>query len=329
VPAGADTFPAVAQAEPHGAVERRIWLDGELVPWDRATVHVLSHSLQRGSLVFDYMSVHATPRGRAVFRLREHVERFLRSAELVGLPLRRDREGIEAAIAETVRANPGATAVKVSAYFASIEVDVVPLDDRVSVAIAAYDPIADIVAHKPRKPHRNPLLRVWIEKDRRNRRDDILPPQAKVAANYASPMGAKWAAQRAGYDEILLIDAQGFVAEGPTTNVFLVEEGGSLCTPPSDHVVLGVTRSSVIEIAKREGISVHSSPVRPERLLAAREVFLTGTTAGVWPVGSIDGRPVGDGAEGPVSRRLRERFACVVSGQDPDFEHWLSVVEEG
>jgi len=319
----------VTQAEAHGAVERRIWLDGELVPWDQATVHVLSHSLQRGSLVFDYMSVHATPRGRAIFRLREHVERFLRSAELVGLPLRRDREGIEAAIALAVRANPGAAAVKVSAYLPSIEVDVVPLDDRVSLAIAAYDPIADIVAHKPRKPRKSPLLRVWIEKGRRNRRDDILPPQAKVAANYASPMAAKWAAQRAGYDEILLLDAQGFVAEGPTTNVFLVEDDGGLCTPPSEKVLLGVTRGSVIEIAKHDGISVRSSPVHPERLLAAREVFLTGTTAGVWPVGSIDGRAIGDGAEGPVSRRLRERFSRVVSGEDPAFEHWLTVVEEG
>jgi branched-chain amino acid aminotransferase len=318
----------VTQPGPHGAVERRIWLDGELVPWDQATVHVLSHSLQRGSLIFDYMSVHATPRGRAIFRLREHVERFLRSAELVGLPLRRDREAIEAAIVETVRANPGATAVKVSGYLASIEVDVVPLDDRVSLAIAAYDPSADIVRHKSQKPRASPVLRIWIEKDRRNRRDDIVPPQAKVAANYTSPMGAKWAAQRAGYDEILLLDEQGFVAEGPTTNLFLVEEDGGLCTPPAEKVLLGVTRSSIIEIAKHDDIPVRSSPVHPERLLTAPEVFLTGTTAGVWPVGSVDGRTIGDGAEGPVSRRLRERFARAASGEDPAFEHWLTVVDE-
>jgi branched-chain amino acid aminotransferase len=318
----------VTQPKPLGVVDRRIWLDGELVPWEQATVHVLSHSLQRGSLIFDYMSVHATPRGRAVFRLREHVERFLHSAELVGLPLRRDREVIEAAIVETVRANPGAVAVKVSAYLASIEVDVVPLDDRVSLAIAAYDPGADIVQHKSRKARVSPVLRVWIEKDRRNRRDDIVPPQAKVAANYASPMGAKWAAQRAGYDEILLVDEQGFVAEGPTTNLFLVEEDGGLCTPPEEKVLLGVRRSSIIEIAKHDGIPVRSSPVPPERLLTAAEVFLTGTTAGVWPVGFVDGRTIGDGAAGPVTQRLRERFARVTSGEDPAFEHWLTVVDE-
>ena len=318
----------MTQPKSLGVVERRIWLDGELVPWDQATVHVLSHSLQRGSLVFDYLSVHATRRGPAIFRLREHAERFLRSAELVGLPLRRDREAIEAAIVEAVRANPGATAVKVSAYLAAVEVDVVPLDDRVSLAVAAYDPDADVVQHKSQKPRASPVLRVWIEKDRRNRRGDIMSPQAKVAANYASPMGAKWAAQRAGYDEILLVYEQGFVAEGPTTNLFLVAEDGSLCTPPEEKVLLGVTRSSIIEIAKHDGIPVRVSPVRPERLLDAAEVFLTGTTAGVWPVGSIDGRTIGDGAAGPVSQKLRARFARVVSGEDSAFAHWLTTVNE-
>ena len=308
-------------------VDRRIWIDGALVPWERATVHVLSHSLQRGSLIFDYMSVHATAEGPAIFRLREHVERLLRSAELVDLPLGYDCDAIEAAVIETVRANPGATAVKVSAYFASIEVDVVPLDDHVSLAIAAYDPGPDIVGRKARKPSYHPVLKLWIEKDRRNRREDIVPPQAKVAANYVSPMGAKWAAQRAGYDDILLVDEDGYVAEGPTTNIFLIEANGSLVTPPERRVLLGVTRSSILAIAKDEGIAVSEDYVRPERLQQAAEVFVTGTTAGVWPVGSIDGREIGDGEAGPVSERLRARFRSVVTGDDPAFGHWLTHVQ--
>jgi branched-subunit amino acid aminotransferase/4-amino-4-deoxychorismate lyase len=124
------------------------------------------------------------------------------------------------------------------------------------------------------------------------------------------------------------VDEQGFVAEGPTTNVFLVEDGGSLCTPAEEKVLLGVTRSSVIAIAKHEGIPVREERLRPERFLGAAEVFVTGTTAGVWPVGSIDGRPIGDGAAGPVSRRLQERFRRVVSGEDPAFCHWLTGVNE-
>jgi branched-chain amino acid aminotransferase len=301
-------------------------VDGELVPWEQAQVHVLSHSLQRGSLIFDYMSVHETDRGPAIFRLAEHVERFLRSAEIVGLPLHMKTSEIENAIVETVCANPGATSVKTSAYLASIEVDVVPMDDRISVSIAAYDPIQDVIQRNPGTFPYRPTLRIWIEKDRRNRRDDIVPPQAKVAANYVSPMTAKWAARRAGYDEILLVDEQGFVAEGPTTNVFWVDAGGVLRTPPEDKVLWGVTRRSILEIAKHDGIPCEESRVRPEELMEAAEAFLTGTTAGVWPIDSIDGKVLGDGEPGPLSRTLRERFLQVSSGRDPAFDHWLTYV---
>lgn len=307
---------------------RRIWMDGALVPWDRATVHVLAHSVQRGSLVFDYMSVCETPRGPAVFRLGDHLARFRRSTEIVGLPLERGASELEAAVLETVRANPGATAVKVSAYLASVEVDVVPLDPSVSVAIAAYDPIRDLILAKTAKPPFRPTLRVWIEKEARNRRDDILPPQAKVAANYTSPMRAKWAAKRAGYDEILLVDEDGCVAEGPTTNVFSVDAEGRLRTPPLDRVLPGITRSSILEIARHDGLDAGEAKVRPEELATAAEVFLTGTSAGVWPVESIDGKRIGTGVPGPVTSRLRDRFRQIESGGDPAFEHWLTYVSE-
>jgi len=306
------------------ASHRQIWIDGELVPWESATVHVLSHSLQRGSLIFDYMSVHETPRGPAVFRLAEHVERLLQSARLVGLPLTLGAAEIEAAIRQTVRANPGARAVKVSAYLPSIEVDVVPLDPRVSVAIAAYDPEADVNAGKPNAPHRPATLKIWIEKAVKNRREDIVPPQAKVSANYTSPMQAKWNARRRGYDEILLVDEEGCVAEGPTTNVFLVDDAGVLATPPEARVLLGVTRRTILELATAEGLTVEERAVRPEDLLAAAEVFLTGTSAGVWSVESVDGHKIGSVAPGPVSERLRARFKAVTRGEDPAFAHWLT-----
>jgi len=319
----------VTNSDPSGHPERRIWLDGELVPWERATVHVLSHSLQRGSLIFDYMSVHATPRGPAVFRMPEHVRRLLRSAELVGLPLERGEGEICAAVLETVRANPGASAVKVSAYLPSIEVDVVPMDAHVALAIAAYDPWQDIMRWKDAKPSASAKLSIWIEKEIHNRRSDIVPPQAKVSANYVSPMLAKWRARRRGYDEILLVDADGWLAEGPTTNVFLVDGGGTLRTPSEENVLHGVTRSSIIELAKHDGMTVAETRIRPEALASAAEVFLTGTTAGVWPVVSVDDEPIGGGEPGPVSLKLRDHFQQVVSGHEPAFEHWLSYVDEG
>ena len=310
------------------APERKIWVDGALIPWEQATVHVLSHSLQRGSLIFDYMSVHETPRGPGVFRMRDHVERLLHSAELVGLPLALGREEIGSAIVETVRANPGAKAVKVSGYLASVEVDVVPMDERVTVAIAAYDPFEDVIRRNPGEFPVRPTLKLWIEKARRQRREDIVPAQAKVAANYTSPMAAKWAARRRGYDEILLVDEHGFVAEGPTTNVFWVDDAGTLHTPPEEHVLLGITRRSVIEIAKHDGIAVAESKITAAALMEVPEVFLTGTTAGVWPVSSIDDKMLGDGEPGPVSQRLRERFLAISGGEDPAFHHWLSFVDE-
>jgi branched-chain amino acid aminotransferase len=311
------------------APQRLIWIDGELVPWAEATVHVLSHSHQRGSLIFDYMSLHETPRGPAVFRLDEHLARFRTSAELVTLPLTQDLAALREAVLSTVRANPGAAVVKISAYFASVEVDVVPVDDHVTVAIAAYDPEADIQAHKAAKPWQyRRALRIWLEKDRRNRRRDIMHPHAKVAANYASPMAAKWAARKNGYDEILLVDENGFLAEGPTTNVFLVNGEGTLLTPPDSAVLLGVTRRSIIEIAKHEGRRVLEEPIRPEVLLEASEAFLTGTTANVAPIGSVDDRPIGDGnPPGPVSRALHKRFHAILRGEDPAFDHWLAYVD--
>jgi branched-chain amino acid aminotransferase len=317
-----------AEQAPEAPPARQIWLDGELVPWERATVHILSHSLQRGSLIFDYLSVHETPRGPAIFRLQEHAERLVRSAELIGLPLRMGAEEIGEVIVLTVRANPGSTAVKVSAFIGSIEIDVVPADDRVSLAVAAYDPGADIAARKPggQQPA-NAALRLWIEKERRNRRRDIIAPQAKVAANYVSPMAAKWEARRQGYDDVLLVDEDGYIAEGPTTNVFFFDADGTLKTPSDRNVLLGVTRSAAIEIAKDDGTDVREDIVTREDLLQAREVFVTGTATGICPVVEIDRETIGDGAAGPKTLALRERFETITRGGDAAFDHWLTYVE--
>ena len=315
---------------------RLIWIDGALRPWEEATVHVLSHSLQRGSLVFDYMSVHdlqpgcaaSVVGGPAVFRLREHIERFFHSCELMGLPVGLSYEEVKQAIHASVRANPGAKAVKISAYFASIEIDVVPFDTHVTVAIAAYDPKADILDHfKTRPPARPSSLKLWIEKERANRRDDILAPQAKVSANYASPMTAKARARAEGFDEIILVDEDGHLAEGPTTNLFVVDQAGTLLTPLGSKVLHGVTRSSIIELAKVEGIPCREAPLETSALLEAREAFLTGTTAGVWPVESVDRRSL-TLCPGPVSTKLRERFMAVARGDDAEFAHWLTPVSE-
>ncbi len=309
-------------------VDRQIWLNGQFVDWADATVHVLSHSVQRGSLVFDYMSVHGTPRGSAVFRMPEHVDRLLHSCALMGLPLAYEKPEIQDAIVATVRANPGARAVKASAYFASVEVDVVPVDQRVSLAIAAYDPKADILdrLHSERPP-RPAQVRLWLEKKARQRRDDIVSPQAKVSANYASSMTAKARALGQGFDEIVLVDEDDQLAEGPTSNLFVVDARGVLCTPPEQKVLRGVTRLSIIELARSMGIEVVEKAISPHELQSAREVFLTGTSAGVLPAVSVDGWQIGDACPGPVAGALGERFVRITEGKDAEFDDWLTYVD--
>ena len=306
-----------------GSPDRTIWIDGEWVAWDAAQVHILSHSHQRGSLVFDYMSVQETAAGTAIFRLQDHVQRFLDSCRLIGLPQGFDAATIRRAVCDTVVANPGAKAVKVFAYLPAVEVDVVPLDTHVALAISAYDPIRDVIGGKPNSPRTGPELSIRVESVIRNRRADLIPAQAKVAANYVAPMMAKWRAQREGFDEVVLLDESGHLAEGPTTNFFLVDPDGVVCTPSLDHVLPGITRASVIELAKHDGFPVREGTLLPEDLDAAAEVFLTGTSAGVWPVVCVDGGNVGDGTVGPITLALKNHFRQVVRGEDPAFSHWL------
>jgi branched-chain amino acid aminotransferase len=309
------------------APARTIWLDGALVPWQAARVHVLAQSLARGSLIFDYMSVHETSRGTAIFRLTDHVERFVTSARLVGLPLALGAAELREACKAAVRANPGAKVVKLNGFLASEEVDVVPADDRVSVAALAYDPRADVLLRKPQPPPRAPkAARLWVEREIRQRRADMLHPHAKVAGNYTAAMISKWRARKAGYDEIVLLNERGELTETPTANFFLVDASGVLRSAPNDAVLLGVTRRSVLELARAAGVKASLEPIPAAALATASEVFLTGTSAGVWPVESVDGRAIGSACPGPVTRVLRERFIRAASGEDAAFAHWLELV---
>ncbi len=310
------------------AVNRKIWVDGELKAWDQATVHLLSHSLQRGSLIFDYMSIHGTARGPAIFRLKAHLERLVRSAELIGLTLPMDIKALRAAVVETVRANSDAHNVKVCAFLPSLEVGMVPVNAQVSVAIAAYDPAQDLERSGGERPD---TLSLHVEQDKRKTQARFISPQAKVSANYLSPMLAAWNARRQGYDDILLLDDDGNLAEAPTSNVFLVDDGGCLHTPLTDSVLEGVTRRSLLELAARDGIPVKEERIPAEQIFEAREVFLSATSKGVWPVHGIDGKPVGGvGAPcpGPVTAPLQQHFKRIERGEDPAFWHWLTFIEE-
>lgn len=304
--------------------DRVIWRDGTFVAWADATVHILAQSLQRGTLAFDYLSVHETADGPAILKLPEHVARLFETCRIMGLPLSRSQAELIDACIETVRRNPGATSLKISALIASVEAELVPQDPHVAVFIAAYDNQADIIAHHPGEVRTPAALKLKIERRIRNRRKDIVPPQAKMAANYSGPAFAKWRARREGFDEIVLLDESGAVAEAPTSNLFAAIDG-DLVTPGDERVLLGITRASILELADAMGLPWEKRELSVAELLAADEVFICSTSRAVAPVAQIDETTIGDGQHGPLTVQLRDRFAAIASGRDPEFAHWLTL----
>ena len=219
--------------------------------------------------------------------------------------------------------NPGSKFVKISVYIASVEIDVVPQDPFTTVAIAAYEPQEDIIAKNSQPFHSSPELSVWVEKVRHQRRSDIIAPQVKIAANYTSPMMAKWEARKQGYDEIILTDEDGYVTEAPTSNVFIVNAKGILMTAHEDDVLHGITRMSILEITEDESIETNIGRVPLKDLEEAREVFVTSSSHLVCPVIKIDGSPVGNGKIGEVTERLKNCFHEIIKGKENKFQHWL------
>ena len=302
----------------------RIWVDGSLVEWDEAHTSVLAHGIQRGALVFDVGALRETARGgAALFRPREHVERFLRSAALVGLDLGPGVEELVTAAVETARAGGVDSAlVRWSAWVPSVESDVVPRRGaRASVAVAVIAPEdnAEPGGAPPRKPE---SVRVTIPKDVRKAGPEVFPPQAKVAASYLGPMIAKRRALEAGFDEVVLLDGDGRVAEAPTANVFAVRDGG-LVTPPTERVLAGITRDSVLAVARAEGIDAREAHLSPEDLWGADEAFLAATSLPVQAIVSIDGHPLRGGAPGPVTARIKALLIACERGEDARFPGWL------
>jgi branched-chain amino acid aminotransferase len=305
-----------------------VWINGTLVAWDEARVSILSHAIQRGALVFDVGAMREGAARRVVlFRPREHVARLLRSAALVGHEIPWSEEQLLEATIATARAALAAgtrsALVRWSAYVATVEPDVVPR--RVagaSVAIAVITPEDAALPGAEAPGPKAETVRLQVPRDVRKAGPEVFPPQAKVAASYLGPMLAKRAALAAGYDEVELLDREGRVAEAPTCNVFAVR-GGELVTPPLERVLAGITRNSVLAIARAEGMAAREAHLTPEELAGADEVFLTASSLPVQGVASVDGRAMSAGAPGPVTRRLRAALTACERGDDARFASWV------
>lgn len=303
--------------------ERRIWLNGRLVPWAEATVHVLSQSIQRGTLVFDVMPIYWLKRGPAIVGLDEHAERFKQSMELAGMTPPYDVRALRAGIAEAVKANPGAELVKVSGYYPGVSVDVLPVDPQPDVAIAAFA-IGDVVTGGKRANAGGPA-RLQIAASPKMPAS-VLSPQVKIAAGYTHAAFAKARARKAGFHDVLFLDGDGSLTESSTQSFFLVADG-VLHTAGLDAVLDGITRRLTIELARDEGIEVKEGRMPRELLGRAREAFLTGTTTNVWPIAQIDALELPKPVPGPISQKLMSRFTALCADDDPIFsKRWLQAV---
>jgi branched-chain amino acid aminotransferase len=303
--------------------DRKIWRNGRLVPWNEVTVHVLSQSIQRGTLVFDVMPIYWLARGPAIVGLDEHTDRFCQSMGLAAMKAPYDARALRAGIGEVVRANPGAEIVKVSGYYPGISLDVLPVDPQPDVAIAAFS-IADVVPGGGRANATGPA-RLQIAESRKMPAS-VLSPQMKIAAGYTHAALAKQRARAAGFHDVLFLDESGGLTESSAQSFFLVVDG-VLHTAGLDVVLDGVTRRVALELARDEGIEVKEGTMPRALLARAGEAFLTGTTTNVWPIAKIDAQELPAPIPGPVSARLVARFAALVSDRDPAFsKRWLQAV---
>jgi len=290
-----------------------VWLDGKLVDVSTATIPLMAHAPQRGSLVFDVGSFHAAAAGgRSLFRVREHVARFLRSAAFVGLELPFGEEALVRAAAEVVaKCSSDEGLVRWSAFFAATEPDLLPRDRSARVAVAAQ-----LLQDPPRqKP-----LRVAVFDDARKAAPEALSPEVKAASAYLGPMIARRRASSQGDDDVVLLDRDGSLAEAPIANVFVVT-GGVLRTPPLGFILPGITRDAVLAVARAEGIPVREEPLPPSALAEADEAFLTATSFPVAPIGVVNGTAL-RAAPGPVTSRIAARIAAAQRAADPALSAW-------
>jgi branched-chain amino acid aminotransferase len=299
----------------------KIWMDGELVDWADAKIHVLTHTLHYGCGVFEGIRAYPTDSGPAVFRLGDHVARLFNSARIFFIDIPFSEDEIVEAIKTTVRVNGLPECyIRPIVYLGYGEMGLNPLPCAVKVAIAVW-PWGAYLGEEGIENGVRVKISSWQRHD-----PNAMPPAAKGTGMYLNSSMAKVEALKAGYDEAILLSPQGFVSECTGENVFVVR-GGRLMTPPlSAGALEGITQSSVMSIARDLGYEVAEANILRSDLYVAEEAFLTGTAAEVVPIASVDDRPVADGKPGPITRQIQEVFRAAVRGKVDRYKDWVEHV---
>ncbi|MDQ3885069.1 MAG: branched-chain amino acid transaminase [Thermoproteota archaeon] len=301
----------------------KIWLNGSFVDWDNATIHILTHGLHYATGVFEGIRCYKTVNGSEIFRLSDHMQRLMDSAHIYFMDLGYTKQQLEKAAIETVRANGMEECyIRPIAYYGYGKMGVNPLPNKVSVAIAVWKWDEYLKSSNGTNKGARMMVSSWIRIDNR-----ALPMRAKATANYANSALARVEAIKAGFDEAIMLNSAGAVVEASAENIFIIKDN-ILATPPTTSGALeGLTRNSILAIAKENGIKCEVRDISRDELYTANEVFVTGTAAEIKPVVEIDNRTIGDGKTGERTEQLKLLFDAVVRGKDKKFSKlWLTSI---
>ncbi|MDP6670329.1 MAG: branched-chain amino acid transaminase [archaeon] len=298
-----------------------IWLNGKFVKWADAKVHVLSHALHYGGGVFEGIRCYDTEKGPAVFRLNDHMKRLYYSAEVFGLKIPFKRQELYDLTLELIAKN-GLTEcyIRPIAYYGYGQMGLNPIGAKVDVSIAAW-PWGAYLGEEGIKNGIRMKISPWIRPP-----TNVMPTNAKVNGNYVNSILAKVDAVETGFEEAILLDIKGNVAECTGENLFIVKDN-VLITPPTDNTLKGITRDSIMQIALDFEVKVEERLFNKDKLYAADEAFLTGTAAEVTPIREVDGKKIGEGKPGPITKKLQAKYYESIHGKAPEYEKWLDFVK--
>ena len=299
----------------------KIWMNGKLVPFKDAKVHVLTHALHYSTSIFEGIRCYDTPEGSAIFRLPEHVDRFFNSAKMYSMKMPYSKKKISDAIVNTVKASKLKQCyIRPLAYYGYGTMGLTPTNNKVDVSISCWEwKMGESKAGK--FSGAKCKISKWIRIDSKSQ-----PMQAKSAANYSNAALARMEALNAGYDEAIMLNNKGHVAEGSAENIFVVKNG-KITTPPLDADILnGITRDSAIKLLKSNKIKVIEKNLRINDLLKADEIFMTGTAAEVKSVTRVNKTKIGNGKIGEITKELQDLFMNTVMGQNKKYSSWLRFI---
>ncbi len=298
----------------------KIWMDGELVDWDKANVHVLTHTLHYGLGLFEGIRCYKTDKGSAVFRLEDHTKRLFDSAKITGIKIPFSQDQISEAVIQTIRVNKLEECyIRPLVFLGDNKRGLNCNGVNVHLAIAVWPWGAYLGEEALSKG-----IRVKVSSFTRHH-ENIFMTKAKICGAYVNSIMAKLEAVNMGYDEALLLDPSGHVAEGSGENVFIVRHG-KLKTPPLTSVLEGLTRDAALKIAADQGIEIEEQYFSRDEMYIADEAFFTGTAAELTPISSLDDRIIGDGGMGPITKTLQAALFEIIRGKNPKYSGWLSLV---